>query len=125
MRDLCAARLSDVPRILNSSSSCRARYFQSIGYALHNSIDLRADFIVPEPQHLVSRIAQKLGSTFVAGQFVRVLGTIDLDNQLRLWAKEIGEEWANGMLTPELESIELAAPQALPQTVLPSGLFTS
>src|SRR5580700_775677 len=54
-----------------------------------------------------------------------MLRTIDLDNQPRLWAEEIGEEWANGMLTPELESIELAAPQALPQTVLPFGLFTS
>jgi hypothetical protein len=54
-----------------------------------------------------------------------MLRTIDLDNQPRLWAEEIGEEMANGMLTPELESIELAAPQALPQTVLPFALFTS
>jgi hypothetical protein len=125
VRDLCTARLSEVPRILNSSSSCRARYFQSIGYALHNGIDLTADLIVPEPQYLVSRIAQKLSSTFVAGQFVRVLGSIDLDDQPGLWAKEIGEERANGMLTPELESNDLATAQASPQTVLPFRLFTS
>jgi len=64
---------------------------------------------VPEPQDLVSRIAQKLSSTFVARQFVCVLGTIDLDDQLCLWAKEIREKWADGMLTAELESFELAA----------------
>jgi hypothetical protein len=81
--------------------------------------------MVPEPQHDVSRFPQKFGATFVVGQFFCVLGTIDLDNQFRLRAEEIGEEWADGMLTAELESIELAAPQALPQTVLPFRLFTS
>ena len=81
--------------------------------------------MVPEPEHVVSCIAQKLGSILVAGQFVCMLGTIDFDNQLRLWAEEIGEEWTDGMLTAELESIELAAAQALPQTMLPFGLFTS
>jgi len=121
---LCGA-ISDAPHILGSSPSGCTRLFKSIGYALHNGIDLRADLIVPEPQHLVSRIAQKLGSTFVAGQFVRVLGTIDLDNHPGLWAEEICEEWADRMLTAELESNDLPPAQARPQTVLPFRLFTS
>jgi hypothetical protein len=98
---------------------------KSIGDTLQNSFDVGADLMVPEPQHVVSRMVQKIGSTFVVGQFVRVLRTIDLDNELRLWAEEIDEEWTDGMLAAELESIELAAAQARPQSVLPFGLFTS
>jgi hypothetical protein len=70
--------------------------------------------MVPEPQHVVPRSAQKLSSASVAGQFVCVLGTVDLDNQLCLWAEEISEECADRVLTAELESLELAAPQACP-----------
>jgi hypothetical protein len=54
-----------------------------------------------------------------------MLGTIDLDNQPGLWAEEICEEWADRMLTAELESNDLAPAQARPQTVLAFGLFTS
>jgi hypothetical protein len=125
VRDLCAARLSDAPRILGSSPSGCTRLVKSIGYALHNGVDLRAYLMVPEPEHVVSCIAQKLSSAFVAGQFVRVLGTIYLDNELRLWAEEICEEWPDRMLTAELKSNDLAPAQARPQTVLPFGLFTS
>ena len=124
MRDICAARLSDAPHILSSSPSRCARLFKSIRDALHNGVDFRSDLMVPEPQHVVPCIAQKLSSTFVESQFVCVLRTIDLDNKLRLRAKEIREEWADGMLTPELESIELAAAQARPESMLPFGLFT-
>ena len=125
MRDLCAARLSDAPHILSSSLSGYARLFKSIRDALHNSVDLSSDLMVPEPQHAISSIAQKLSSIFVESQFVCVLRTIDLDNQFRLRAEEIREEWADGMLTPELESIELAAAQARPEIMFPFGLFTS
>ena len=125
VRDVCAARLSDAPHILNSSPSGCTRLFKSIGYALHNGVDFRSDLMVPEPQHVVPCIAQKLSSTFIARQFVCVLRTVDLDYQLCLRAKEICEEWADGMLTAELESIELAAAQARPESMLPFGLFTS
>ena len=124
MRDICAARLSDAPHILGSSPSGCERFFKSIADPLHNGVDFRSDLMVPEPQHAISRIAQKPVSTFVARQFVRVLRTIDLDNQLRLRAKEICEEWTDWMLTAELESIELAAAQARPESMLPFGLFT-
>ena len=104
--------ISDAPRILGPSPSGCTRLFKSIGDALHNGVDLRSDLMIPESQYVVSCIAQKLSSIVVAGQFVRVLRTVDLDNQPRLWAKEIREEWTDRMLAAELESIELAAAQA-------------
>ena len=125
VRDICAARLSDAPYILNSSPLGGTRLFESIGDALHNGVDLRSDLMVPESQHRVSCIAQKLSSILVAGQFVRVLRTVDLDNEPCLWAKEIHEEWTDRMLAAELESIELAAAQTRPESMLPFGLFTS
>jgi hypothetical protein len=68
--------------------------------------------MVPESQNVVSRVAQKIGSALVVGQFVGVLRTIYFDNEPRLRAEEIDEEWTDGMLTAELESIELAASQS-------------
>ncbi len=111
MRDLCAAQLSD-RRALDSSSSCRARLFKSVGYMLHNAVDLGADLVVPESQNVVSRVAKKIGSALVVGQFVGVLRTIYFDNEPRLWTEEIDEEWTDGMLTAELESVELTASQS-------------
>src|ERR1700723_617565 len=98
VRDICAARLSDAPHILNSSPSGCTRLFKSVGYALYNGVDFRVNLVAPEPQHAVSGITEKLSSIFVARQFVCVLRTVDLDYQLCLRAKEICEEWAEGML---------------------------
>jgi hypothetical protein len=124
VRDICAARLSDAPHILKSTLSSCTRLFKSIGDALHNSFDLRSDLMVPKSQQLVSCVAQKLSAILVCDQFVGVLRTVDLNNQPCLWAKEIHEEWTDGVLTAELESIELAAAQARPESMLPFGLFT-
>jgi hypothetical protein len=125
VRDICAARLSGAPHILGSSPSGCERFFKTIADPLHNGVDFRSDLMVPEPQHAISSIAQKFSSIFVESQFVCVLGTIDLDNQLRLRAKVICEEWTDGMLAAELESFELAAAQARPEIMFPFGLFTS
>ena len=81
--------------------------------------------MVPEPQHVVPRTAQILSSALVAGQFVCVLGTVDLDNRLCLRAEEISEECADRVLTAELESLELPATQARPQLLFRFSLFMS
>ena len=114
MRDICAARLSAAPHILQCSSFGSARSFESVSDPLNNHVDLGDNLVVPEPQHLVSRAAQKLSSAFVAIQLIGVLRTIELDYELCFKTKEVCEKWPEWTLSAELESLELAATQARP-----------
>jgi hypothetical protein len=92
---------------------------------MNNLIDLSDDFVVPEPQHGVSSITEEFTSSIVTNRLIRMLRTIDFNDQLRFKADEVGKKWSDMMLSAKLKSLHLMAAQARPQLLFGFGLFDS
>jgi hypothetical protein len=77
--------------------------------------------VVPESQDSIA-VDAKLAAAFdVVSLLLQVLPTIQLDNQPRFDAGEIGDIPRNGMLTPEFESAEIASTQEPPKMAFGIG----
>src|SRR6202040_1637796 len=70
---------------------------------------------VPEPQNATPIVTQKRAPAFVLIFSLRVLRSINFDDQHRLQANEIDEERPDRVLPAELEAIELPLAQPRPQ----------
>jgi hypothetical protein len=114
VRDICVARLPGAPHICCVPKLEEAiqeekiavpaestlflffpdspRLFESVGDSLNDLIYLRNDLMVPDSQHCVSRIEDKLSSTFIVLQLVSVLRAIELDNKFRFKTKEVSDK---------------------------------
>ena len=101
------------------------RGFQCIRDAVKNFVNLAADFVVPEPQHGVPRITEKLTSTVVTNRLIRMLRTIELNDQLRFKANKICKKRSDGMLSSKLKSFHLVAAQTRPKLFFSLGLIDS
>jgi len=74
-----------------------------LGIGQHVVVPETDDTITPRRQPTRARVA-----------VIRVLPAIDLDDELRLGAEEVGDIGAERMLTAEAETFELFSPQARP-----------
>jgi hypothetical protein len=78
-----------------------------------DAFSLRPHIVVPEAQDGVAERCQPS----VALEIVLALGmlaAVDFDHQLEARAAEVGEVVADGMLAPEVDTLELSAAQVLP-----------
>jgi len=107
VRDICAAQLSGAPHILHSAPFGFALTFESGRNPLEHLVDLGNNLMIPEPQHCISRIAQKFTTALVIVRLISVLGSIEFDYELGLLTNEVGKKWADRKLTTELKSLEL------------------
>ncbi len=114
MGDHCGPNFRCAARLQSLFSNFPRHKFQRISDPLNDQIDLTDDLIIPKPQHLVSRIAEKLTSTFVTIRLIRMLRTINFNDQLRLEANEICNKGPDGILPSELKSLHLVPAQSRP-----------
>jgi hypothetical protein len=81
-------------------------------------IGVPEDVVVPEPEDAVSGISQISRPLRIGCSIDHMLGVIKLDDKSRLQAHKINDIAANRMLTPELETTELARSDVLPDQAL-------
>jgi len=86
--------------------------FQCVGDSLKDFVYVRNDFVIPDSKYAVSRITDKLRSTFVFVRLVCVVRAIELDNKLCFETEEVCDEWSDRVLAAEFESFELSGAQA-------------
>ena len=91
---------------------------QRAKYDLFNSIDLRQNFVVPKPQHLVTLCAQPAITPRIVSCFSVVLPTIDFYHQFFLQADKINNVVSNGALSAEFITINLTKPKVAPKNAL-------
>jgi hypothetical protein len=115
VEDHFAARLSDAPQALFPLFVFSRRLPQHRRNPFNNGIDIAHHFEVPESQHPTSIRPKERAAAFVLPFLLRVLRTIDFNNQGRFKAYEVDEVGANWVLPAELETIELPLAQPRPQ----------
>jgi hypothetical protein len=83
------------------------------------------NLIVPKPQHATAMSFQPGGANRVSGGTIGMLTTVYFNHELVSLAEEIEHITPERMLASELEPLELAAAQRLPQIALGLGQITA
>ena len=91
---------------------------------LSNTLQVRKYVVVPEAQHAIAFGLEK-GSSTLIGVLSRMLTTIGFHDQPALLAHEIGNEWTDRLLPPELGAIQLAVAERGPELALGIGHFAA
>jgi len=79
------------------------------------------NLVIPIAQHPKAQALQHFGATLVIRTLLKMLPTIQLDDQPRFKANKVGDVSAQGHLPTEAKTRQLAAPQLLPQAVFGIG----
>ena len=81
-----------------------------IGNSLNDILSPAEDIIVPEAENTIPAVAKPR----IANRVVRtiiVLSPVDFNDQAMIEANEVGDVWADGMLSAKSAAGQLAAPQ--------------
>jgi hypothetical protein len=81
--------------------------------------------IVPESKNSIAARVQKRSAGFIFRQLIRVLTSIEFDDDAPFDRAEVGDVSANRMLTPEFDVPNPAAAKVSPQDSFGIGLFTA
>src|SRR3546814_1575061 len=92
---------------------------------LEHSFRILEDLVVPEPQQGKARALQHPCPFAIVSRRFRMLSSIELDHDSSLKTCEIENVVAERMLPPKFCSVDLPAPQRLPQLVFRSEEHTS
>jgi len=79
---------------------------------------LRQDLVIPESKHPITFPFEQVRTLLVSVLLLRMLAAIDLDHELRTQTREVHDVRADGLLPPELPTLDLASAQLLPQPLL-------
>jgi hypothetical protein len=79
---------------------------------MQNALGIGEDVIVPEAEHAIAALLEPARARLT---LIRMLSAIDLNDELRLGAKEIDDIRPNRVLATEAETFELLSPQTRPQ----------
>lgn len=71
-------------------------------------IEVFGHLVVPESEHDIPVALEILRALVIVGGGVRVLSTVQLDNQLLIHADEVDDVRSDGMLSPEFAVEQLA-----------------
>ncbi len=93
-------------------------------YLLNNLVQAVQHFIIPEPDH-PEALRLKKTRPFRIRLGIRMLPTVNLNNQTPFQAEKVDNIGADDMLTPELAVRHLPAPEAAPDFTFGLGLFFS
>ena len=88
---------------------------------LQHSVGLFQRVIIPEPDYPKAFRFKTSGSLGIAGSLLGMLPAIQFHYQLLSKADEINDVWWNRMLSPKLESAEVAVFQLQPEPQLRVG----
>ena len=72
----------------------------------HHAVKIAENVVVPKPHHPIAAAFEKCGSPRVA-RTLSVLTTVSLDDQSPFLTDEVGDEWSNRLLPPELGALYL------------------
>jgi hypothetical protein len=85
--------------------------------AFEHIVGSRQHIVVPEAQHTQSASFQCSSPRFVARGVVKVLASVQLDDQPQFRAIEVDEVTRDRVLSAELETAEPATSQVLPKSM--------
>jgi hypothetical protein len=88
---------------------------------LKHGIDLREHVVVPEAQDAEVPVVKPPSARCVLVPGLRVLAAVQFDDEPSLRACEVGDEWPNGVLAAEAQSMDLPATQPAPEQTLGIG----
>ena len=89
--------------------------FHGFEDALCNSLGIRQDVIVPEPQDAIALSFQPAATLFVVRDLLRMLPAIHFDDQPMFETDKIHDERADRLLASKLRGSDLTALELLPQ----------
>ncbi len=92
--------------------------FQRSHNVLQHCLRFHKYLVVPEAQNAKSLRLNQAGAPQIVPDVLRVLSPIDLNDKLRLQAREVGDESRNRHLSPESVARNLPAPKILPKMSL-------
>ena len=98
-----------------------ATQFQDSHDLLKNGLRLQKYLIVPEAQDAKSLRFNQTVALLIVPDVLRVLSSIELDDDLRFEARKVGDEPGNRHLSPEPVAGELFGAQMLPKVALSIG----
>ncbi len=87
-----------------------------------HGVDVGRHPVVREAQHPITLLIQEAVPASIAGRILDVLRAVQLDDELRLKAGEVGDVGANRVLAAEAEAVELASAKVSPEKRLNLGL---
>ena len=88
------------------------------GDHLPDTIHISEDFVVPESQDPIALAAHEVITPLVVSARFGVLTTVDLDDEHRFQASEVGNVRSDANLATELVAFELPEAQVLPEPTL-------
>jgi hypothetical protein len=88
--------------------------------SLEDDVRFFAELVVREPKDAVAEGLEIKIAVFVVGGLSGCLvnAAVELHDELQLKATEVGDEWRNRELPPELQSVEATASQQAPELAL-------
>ena len=90
------------------------RVTERLNYSLEHAAGIRKRLVVPEAKHSIALRFEECRASRVRVALHAVLSAVQLDDELRLGTAEVGDEWVDCMLAPELEAPETAVTQRGP-----------
>ena len=80
-----------------------------------HSIQILQHLMIPKPQNAIPPLIKESSTFRIIHRLLKMLSTINLDDQFFLRRAEINDVWSNGMLSSKTGILQLAHPQRLPQ----------
>jgi len=96
---------------------------QFVDNLLQHSLCIAQHLIVPEPQHPIARLGQKLSPPLIRFNLISMMSAIQLNDQPRFWTEEVHDVATDWLLPSELKAVHLSAAQLHPQFALGVGLI--
>jgi hypothetical protein len=77
--------------------------------------------VIPVSQYPEALLYQPSAPLSIVFNLITMLSAVDLDDQVALETHEINNVWADRLLASELEAVQPAVTQSLPQSLLGIG----
>src|SRR6266540_3590226 len=103
---------------LPSRERVGVRVGQRLGDSLQHPTDVSQHFIVPEPENPITVSFEERSTLRIGLTLNCVLPAVQFDDELYFGTTEVGDEWPDGMLAPDLGPGELPITQPPPERSL-------
>src|SRR6266498_739326 len=103
---------------LPSRERVGVRVGQRLGDSLQHPTDVSQHFIVPEPENPIAVSFEERSTLRIGFTLTCVLPAVQFDDELYFGTTEVGDEWPDGMLAPDLGPGELPITQPPPERSL-------
>jgi hypothetical protein len=112
-------------RISRKADSRRSAAVELGHDLLKNAASISEHIIVPEADHAETKAFDVTRPLLITSTISIVLATVNLDDELRLLAKEVGEVVPHGDFPPKFPPLQSAGAQMRPQLLSGIGLLAS